>query len=281
MPLPNGGSGRISRQIERQMPAASAIGAVIGLYLVNVAADYVAYILRFAFSHPYRMYQVGYRVWGLLALIAFAQGVFQIGGSVMTHPTLMFLVLAVMFTMYSQMSAIESLHNLTHEHSDEHREIFFKNAMEVEIAIVAMVLWGCVALAIWWSPNVTEIFGWFGLGKLSAQSMQYWYCWTVIFFLQIVVGSYGLKFLITLRVNKHIRKLREWLNSSGDKYSAEERAQIDEAISVKLDFMKSELRAVMYANGAGFAVFAASMVAGVYWLIIWYFHDYHISWAVL
>lgn len=124
MSLPNRDSGAMSRQIQRQMPATAAGGAAIGLYLINLCELYLANILRYALSHPSRMYQVGHRFWGVLTLIAFVQGAFQIGGPVLVHPTLMFLLLGIVLSMSCQMNVIDELRTIRHDKSEEHYSIF-------------------------------------------------------------------------------------------------------------------------------------------------------------
>lgn len=280
MSSPNQDSGAMSRQIQRQMPAAAAGGAVIGLYLINLASLYLVNILRYAFSHPERMYEVGHRFWAILALIAFVQGAFLIGGPVMVHPTLMYLLLGIVMVMACQMHVLVNLRTRRHEKSEEHYKVF-TDGLEVEIAIVTVILWGCVALAFWWSPNTAEIFRWLGLGGLSAKARQYWYFWTVIFFFQILVGNYGLKFLITLRIRSYVRKMREWLNSTGDKYSAEKRVLFHQAFDAKAKRMKDDLRAARHQAGNIYVVCGTALVTGIYWLVIWYFHNYQINWSVL
>lgn len=280
MSSPSRDSGAMSRQIQRQMPGAAAGGAVIGLYLINLASLYLVNILNYAFSHPSRMYEVGHRFWGLLALIAFVQGAFLVGGPVLVHPTLMFLLLGIVLVMSLQMNVIEELRTIRHDKTEEHYNILIKG-LEGEIALVTVLLWGCVALAFWWSPDTAAVFKWLGLGGLSANAREYWYFWTVIFFFQILVGNYGLKFLITMRIQNHMSEMRKLLKSSGDKYSDEQRKQIDKAFTAKAVLMKSDLRAASRQTGNFYVLFGTSLVTGLYWLVIWYFHNYQINWSVL
>lgn len=104
MTTPHRDSGEMSRRMQSQAPAAAVGGAVIGLYLANIASLFLVNVLKFAFSHPTRMYLVGLRLWGILAFAAFAQAAFKIGSPTSLHPAMMYLLLGLTFVMNSQVA---------------------------------------------------------------------------------------------------------------------------------------------------------------------------------
>lgn len=65
------------------------------------------------------------------------------------------------------------------------------------------MLWGGVALAIWWSPDTTVLYNWLGLGGLKSATREYWYEWIMIFAFQIILGNYAVRFLIGNRINNY------------------------------------------------------------------------------
>ena len=215
-------SGAMSRRIQNQVPAAAAGGAVIGLYLINIASLFLVNVLQFAFSHPTRMYLVGLRLWGIIAFAAFAQGAFRIGSPLSLHPALMFLLLGLSIVMSSQMTIIENLHLNRHERSKEYLDFYLKG-LTGEIAIMAVILWSGVALALWWSPDTSSLFKWVGLGELKRETQQFWYFWCVIVFFQIILGNYAVKFMIGNRVDTHAKNAHTSLANSDRRYTDAQR----------------------------------------------------------
>lgn len=278
MSSPLNDSGATSRRIRNQMPAAATGGAVIGLYLSSLATMFVVNVLRFAFSYPTRMYIVGFRFWGTLALVAFAQGAFLIGGPVLVHPALMFILLGLAFVMHSQKSILNNLHVIRHERSRQYLDIYL-NGLTGKIAIMTLLLWICVALAIWWSPDTSVVLKWIGLGDWTRPVREFWFDWFVIAFLQIVVGNAALKFLIENRINQQIKMEYEGLAAAGRRYSDERKRSIEKTIIERNIEMKSDVRNAQSENATGIVITVAALFAGLYWLIIWHLHAYQIKWT--
>lgn len=271
-------SGAMSRRIQNQAPAAAAGGAVIGLYLANIASLFLINVLQFAFSHPSRMYLVGLRFWGILAFAAFVQGAFKIGSPHPLHPALMFLLLGLSSVMNSQMTIIENLHLKRREKSKEFRNLYMEG-LTGEIAIMTVILWSGVALALWWSPDMSAIFKWVGLGEVKLATQQFWYFWGVIVFFQIILGNYAVKFMIGNRVDIHAKNAHTSLAHSDRGYTDEQRKRDQEEIDRRHAQMKSELKVAQKANATSLVLAATTVMTGLYWLVLWYFHGYQISWT--
>lgn len=60
----------------------------------------------------------------------------------------------------------------------------------------------------------------------------------------------------------------------GRQYSDEQRKQPVETFTAKAVLMKDDLRAAGYQSGNFYVVFGSALVTLIYWLIIWYFHNY-------
>ena len=277
-PLKDGGA--MSRRIQNQAPAAAAGGAVIGLYLVNLATLFLANVLRYAFSHSTRMYLVGLRFWGILAFAAFAQGAFKIGSPTSLHPAVMFLLFGLMFVMNSQSGIIETLHLKRHERSKLYLDIYLEG-LTAEIAIMTVILWSGVALALWWSPDLTTILKWVGLGEVKLSLQKFWYFWGVIVFFQIILGNYAVKFMIGNRVDIHAKNAHRSLANSERNYTDAERKLIQQEIDRQHEQMKSELKLAQKAYPTWLVLAVPTVLTGLYWLVLWYFHGYQISWTNL
>ena len=280
MPSPLRDSGEISRRIQRQMPAAATGGAVIGLYLMSLASLFIANVLRYAFSFPTRMYMVGGRFWGILALLAFAQGAFLIGGPVLVHPALMFLLIGMAFVLTSQATTLESLYAKCGNKFYRHQDVYL-DGLTGEIAMMTILLWGGVALAIWWSPDTSAIFKWIGLGEWKLRIREFWYFWFVIVLFQMLLGNSAVKFLIGSRIERHARSERDSFATGDGRYTDEQKRLNEKSISDQHELMKRELRSAQSENATWTVLPATALCTGLYWLVIWYFHGYQLKWTVV
>lgn len=278
MTTPHRDSGEMSRRMQSQAPAAAVGGAVIGLYLANIASLFLVNVLKFAFSHPTRMYLVGLRLWGILAFAAFAQAAFKIGSPTSLHPAMMYLLLGLTFVMNSQVAIIDNLHLKRHERSKEYLDLYLEG-LTGEIAIMTVILWSGVALALWWSPDTSTLFKWVGLGDLKRATQQFWYFWCVIVFFQIILGNYAVKFMIRNRVDIHAKNAHMSLANSDRNYTDDQRKLIRLGIDSRHDQMKSDLKLAQKANATSVVLGATTVMTGLYWLVLWYFHGYQISWT--
>lgn len=282
MSSPLNDSGATSRRIQRQVPAAASGGAVIGLYLINAGTSLVVNILRYALSHPTRMYEVGFYIWAIPTLVAFVQGAFRIGGTVATHPVTMYLLVGFTMVMHAQCSILENLHKKTEEWPRKHLALY-TDGLESEIALLTILLWGCVALAIWWSPDTTVLFNWLGLSGLKSATRECWYELIVTVVFQIILGNYAVRFLISNRINNYSKAVIAELRRTTQGLSNQQIRSALAHIESQRSKMLRELRVAQKKEELGTLVIiaASAVIAGIYWFIIWYFHNYKINWAVL
>ena len=144
---------------------------------------------------------------------------------------------------------------------------------------MTVILWGGVALALWWSPDTSMPFKWVGLGEVKLATQKLWYFWGVIVFFHIILGNYAVKFMIGNRVDIHAKNAHTSLANSDRRYTDEQRKSIQQEIDRRHDQMKSELKVAQKASATSMVLAATTVVTGLYWLVLWYFHGYQISWT--
>ena len=146
---------------------------------------------------------------------------------------------------------------------------------------MTVILWSGVALALWWSPDLTTILKWVGLGEVKLSLQKFWYFWGVIVFFQIILGNYAVKFMIGNRVDIHAKNAHRSLANSERNYTDAERKLIQQEIDRQHEQMKSELKLAQKAYPTWLVLAVPTVLTGLYWLVLWYFHGYQISWTNL
>lgn len=268
-PIKSGGD--LSRRVQKQSTSAAAGSAVITLELLNLFSAIFAGIMSYAFSHPRRMYEVGAWIVGLPTLVAFLQGSFYINGPPLTSTVVMFVLVGMTVVMKFHESVINELHGNRFVKSTKHRQICCDGLIG-GITALTLLLWGLTVLALWWSPDTSEMYRWFGLSAPDKITCKRRYELCVLLIVMIVMCNSSLHLLLRWQVYRYLDRCRQSLPPNVDVHTNVERLWTMAKITRDEKEVREALRRIKSEHSTPVLLGVTTVITGIYHLAISTFH---------